>query len=126
MSAIPLHRSAAKRKPTLRVAATRIPQRGSDEPLSPFPAVQNLFNSFCAPEGEPHHKSWRGAENQGGCKSEWLRCSRGPAVPGRRANRGWIPIGGWRTNGGTCVGGHVLPGLDASPMLRLASAQSAG
>ena len=69
--------------------------------------------------------SWRGAGNQGACRPASSRCSRGRAIPARRAGPGSIRAGASRTNGGTCAGARARPGPAAAPSPRRAPARRA-
>ena len=61
---------------------------------------------FCAPADVCGRISGPDAGNQGEYRPGWSKCWRAPAIPARRADRGWIPADGLRTSAGTGADRH--------------------
>src|SRR6266705_696602 len=86
--------------------------------FSPAPAL-----SFSL-AGARHHRLWRGAGNQDGCRPAWSRYSNARAFPAPRAGPRKTGADAWRRSGAAYAGGHAAAGRDAAPSAQERSAPS--
>src|SRR6266516_1174228 len=86
--------------------------------FSPAPAL-----SFSL-AGARHHRPWRGAGSQDGCRPAWSRYSNARAFPAPRAGLRKTGAGAWRRSGAAYAGGRAAAGRDAAPRAQERSAPS--